>query len=141
MNKKILALSLPLLFLSLIAIPAGNAVVTPVEVERVKGVCFFRMRGDPQTTEFLLHYKNIAPTSELVQAVEVDGSFISPTGRIYDYGTIFSFAVGTGGSVEKSTSEITIPMPKLDKGWIFSFEIRVNLATVASDEQVVIPPP
>lgn len=138
--RKIVALALPLLFLSLMTIQA-NAVVTPVEVQRVKDVCFFRMRGDPHTKEFLLHYENLSPSSDVVQAVEVRGSFISPTGHVVNVDGIFSFAVAAGESVDKSTSEITTPMPLLDHGWVLSFEIRVNLATIASDEQVVIPPP
>jgi len=37
--KKIIALALPLMFLGLMTIPAGNAVITPVDVEETQRVC------------------------------------------------------------------------------------------------------
>ena len=63
--RKIVALALPLVFLSLITVQA-NAVITPVEVERAKDLYFIRMRGDHQTTSFLFHYVNLSPNPQTV---------------------------------------------------------------------------
>jgi len=58
--RKIVALALPLLFLSLVTIQA-NAVVTPVEVERAKDVYFVKVKGDHRTKSFLFNYENLSP--------------------------------------------------------------------------------
>lgn len=78
--KKIIAVALPLLVLSLIAIQA-NAVVTPVEVERIKGTCFIRMRGDHHTQSFVFHYVNLSPDDQAVSySIEIwdaDGNLVA----------------------------------------------------------------
>jgi len=73
MKKKIIATALPLLFITLIVLPACNAgLYIPVEVERLKDVGMVRMRGDPHTQSFLFHYVNLAPYT---QEVRLEGDF------------------------------------------------------------------
>jgi len=66
MNKKIFTLAFLSLFVTLIALPACNAAVTPVEVERVKDVGFIRVRGDHNSESFLFHYVNLSPDRQEV---------------------------------------------------------------------------
>ena len=67
MLRKIFALALPLLFLSLMTIQA-NAVTTPVEVERAKDVYFVKVKGDHRTKSFLFNYENLSPDIQDVTA-------------------------------------------------------------------------
>jgi len=67
MLRKIVALALPLLFLSLMTIQA-NAVTTPVEVERAKDVYFVKVKGDHRTKSFLFNYENLSPDIQDVTA-------------------------------------------------------------------------
>ena len=53
--RKILSLVLLLVFFSLMTIPTGKAETTPVKVERVKDVCFIKVKGDLRTQSFLFH--------------------------------------------------------------------------------------
>ena len=65
--RKVVALALPLLFLSLMTIQA-NAVTTPVEVERAKDVYFVKVKGDHRTKSFLFSYENLSPDTQDVTA-------------------------------------------------------------------------
>jgi len=75
--KRTIAFALPLLFVSLMIIQA-NAVLVPVEVERIKDFYFCRVRGDYTTQSFLLHYVNLSPAQQVVGVFRVlwaaDGS-------------------------------------------------------------------
>lgn len=71
--KRMFSVVLALMFLCL-AVGVVNANVTPVEVERVKDICFVRVRGahhlppDPEEkldSGFLFYYKNIEPNGEI----------------------------------------------------------------------------
>ena len=127
--RKILALALPLMFLTLMAIPAGNAATTPVEVFYLKDLCFVRMRGDPYTQSFLFHYVNLSPKVQTVTVIEV---------RIYDSSgnhqyTIFGLTqlVPPGGSIDSSYPA--------SYGWSCCFVVYVTPLTIIGS--AVIPPP
>jgi hypothetical protein len=121
--KKILALALPLMFLTFLAIPAGNAVVTPVKVKRVNDVCFITVRGDHHTSKFLFHYDNLSPSSQAVHA-----EFKPQSGFWFT----ISLTVIEGGSMDVSATG--------DYGMTMSFQIIVDGENVLQDT-VVIPPP
>ena len=127
--KKILALALPLILLTLMTIPAGNAVITPVEVVRANGICFFTMRGDYATTSFQFHYVNLSPDT---QTVTLGGSFMTPYGPVLFMTR--TYIVPPGESIDDAVSG--------GYGWVFSFYIDVyppEFHTLITD--VIIPPP
>jgi hypothetical protein len=126
--KKILALALPLMFLTFLAIPAGNATVTPVKVRRVKvrrvkDVCFITVRGDHHTSKFLFHYDNLSPSSQAVHA-----EFKPQSGLWFT----ISLTIIEGGSMDVSATG--------DYGMTMSFQITVDGENVLQDT-IVIPPP
>lgn len=100
--KKIITLALPLLFLGLITLQANALitppeVITPIEVERVKDVCFIIMRGNHRTLLFSLHYVHLSPDAqELCLDHQVFDAAGGPaSSRLVEYlGT-----VETGGSI------------------------------------------
>jgi len=77
--KRTIAFGLPLLFISLM-ITQANAVLVPVEVERIKDFYFCRVRGNYATQSFLLHYVNLSPAQQVVGVAPLlmaaDGSAI-----------------------------------------------------------------
>ena len=64
--KKIVAFILPLLFLSFMIIQVGALIVVPCEVERIKDLCFIRVKGDYPSQSFLICYVNISPVQQEV---------------------------------------------------------------------------
>jgi hypothetical protein len=131
MNKKTIAITLPLLFVVLLSTQACNAVVTPVKVERLKDVGFVRMRGDHNTQSFLFHYVNLSPTQEVKLFGVVTGG---PKQAIVSE----IFLVGTGDSLDYSING--------GYGYTFDFSVEVKeYMTVKpwiliTEETVIIPP-
>lgn len=119
--RKIVALALPLLFLSLISVSV-QAVVTPVKVKQVKDVCFITVRGDHHTRKFLAHYDNLSPNSQAVHAEFKPQSGLRLT---------ISATIIEGGSMDVTLTS--------DYGMTMSFQITVNGEKVLEDT-VVIPP-
>jgi hypothetical protein len=146
--RKIVALALPLLFLSLITIQA-NAVVTPVEVERVKDVCFVRVRGahhlppDPEEkldSGFLFYYKNIEPTGEIHSPQNVKLWFHIYLGNQHDLPlTIWFYDVCPGDVID-----CIVRRRPYGSHMEFLVEVYRGDSTVPSviiSDTVVIPPP
>ena len=123
--KKILALTLLLVFSSLMIVQV-RAEVRPVEVERVKDVCFIKVRGDHPTRSFLFHYDNLSPSSQSVHAE------LKP-----EWGLSFSIWVTVleGGSMDVRLTGVDYVY-----GMIMNFRIEVNGVMVLEDA-VAIPPP
>ena len=127
--KKILALALPLMFLTLLTIPAGKAVTTPIEVVRANGICYYRMRGDHHTASFLFHYVNLSPVT---QTVTLSGIFFTPLGLVYFVTREYTILSG------KSIDDVVPGGIE----WTFSFYMFVDppgMWTLTTE--VIIPPP
>jgi len=129
--RKIVALALPLLFLSLMTIQA-NAVVTPVEVERAKDVYFVKVKGDHRTKSFLFNYENLSPD---IQNLTACGEVWSGPNRICEvtwWGTV---------CVRESRQESI----EGDYGYTFNFTINIRdipmTYAYTVEGSVVIPPP
>ena len=127
--RKIVALALPLVFLSLITVQA-NAVITPVEVERVKDVCFIRMRGDHHTQSFLFHYDNLSPEEQVVgfrmrmwnaEGVEIKTPLLKP------------ITVSPSGSIDRA----------FGGGYGYTMEVKISIENygLVLEDSVIIPPP
>ena len=136
--KKILTLVLLSLFVILMALPLCNAVVTPVEVERVKDVGFIRTKGDHTTESFLFHYVNLAPYT---QEVHIFSTTYPPDG-IPTLGIVKSFVVASGESLDYAVS-----VPSLSGyGWYMDFRVDAKPWMTPEpwirlvDDTVVIPP-
>ena len=130
-NKKILALALPLMFLTLMVIPAGNAATKPVQVFCSRDVYFIRMRGDPYTRSFLFHYVNLSPKVQTVTVIEVN---IYDSSGNYQY-TFFGVVqtIPPGGSIDSSYPA--------SYGWSCDFVVYVTPPGITIIGSAVIPPP
>jgi hypothetical protein len=146
--RRIVALALPLLFLSLMTIQA-NAVVTPVEVERVKDCCFMRVRGahhvapdsiEPYDSGFLFYYKNIEPQGEIHSPQDVKLWFHIYLGDQHDLPlTIWFYGVCPGDVID-------CIVRRRPYGYHMEFIVEVYMGdstvpTVIISDTVVIPPP
>ena len=144
--RKIVAIALPLLFLSLMTIQA-NAVVTPVAVERVKDVCFVRVRGAhhlaPDPIEvcdsgFLFYYKNIEPTGGIHSPQDVKLWFHIYLGDQHDLPlTIWFYDVCPGDIID-------CIVRRRSYGHHMEFEVSVwkaGIQLVLIHDTVLIPPP
>ncbi len=120
--RKVLALALPLMVLSILTMQV-QAVATPVVVKRVKDVCFIFAKGDHQTKKFSVRYDNLSSGSQMLHAE------FRPQGGLW-------FTIDTtiieGGSMEAGSTG--------DYGMTMRFKIVVNGDTVLEDT-IVIPPP
>ena len=97
MNKKIITLAVLSLCVTLIALPACNAVITPVEVERVKDIYFIRMRGDHNSESFLFHYVNLSPSTQYIKLYYA----VKPPGGLLVIPSLYkSFSVAPGESID-----------------------------------------
>ena len=129
--KKILALALPLMFLTLIVIPAGNAATKPVQVFCSKDFYFIRMRGDPHTQSFLFHYVNLSPKVQTVTVIEV---------RIYDSSGNYQYTIF-------GLTQLVPPGDTIDSsypgsyGWSCFFVVYVTPPGITIIGSAVIPPP
>jgi len=121
--RKIIALVMPLVFLSLITAQA-SAVITPVKVERVKDVCFIKVKGDHRTQSFLFHYDNLSPNSQTVYA-----EFKPHSGLRF----AIDVTVIEGGSMDVTLTS--------DYGMTMNFRIEVDGEKILEDTVVIPPPP
>lgn len=120
--RKILALALFSIIFSLLTVQVKGQ-VTPVRVERVKDVCFIKVKGDHHTKSFIFHYDNLSPSSQSVYAE------FKP-----EWGMQFSIWVTI---LEGSSMDVKLTG---DYGILMDFRIEVNGVKVLEDA-VVIPPP
>ncbi|MFC1488191.1 hypothetical protein ACFLRN_10955 [Thermoproteota archaeon] len=103
------------MFVTLIALPACNAVITPVEVERVKDICFIRVRGDHHTQSFLLHYVNLSPG---LQGIIIHSGIYIP-GGIGELPHLEAFTnIAPGASID-------VTLDTADYGYALQFEVFV----------------
>lgn len=131
--RKIIALALPLLFLSLMIIQA-NAVVTPVEVQRAKDVYFVKVKGDHRTKSFLFSYENLSPDIQDVTALFAT----TPCDPLPCEPPIpYSCVVTNGESLQESFAG--------DYGYTLDFTINIHDIAMTYaytiEGSVVIPPP
>jgi len=119
--KKVVAFALLLLLFSLMS--TSMASITPVKVERVKDVCFIKVKGDHRTQSFLFHYDNLSPNSQTVHA-----EFRPQSGL----GFTIHVPVIKGGSMDVRLTS--------DFGMTMNFQIEVDGERILKDT-VVIPPP
>jgi hypothetical protein len=122
--KKVIAFVLPLLFFSLMTIPTGKAETTPVKVERVKDVCFIKVKGDHRTQSFLFHYDNLSPNSQTVIAQ------FKPQSGLW-------FAIDVT-VIEGGSTDVTLTS---DYGMTMNFQIEVDGEKILEDTVVIPPPP
>jgi len=132
MLRKIVALALPLLFLSLMTIQA-NAVTTPVEVERAKDVYFVKVKGDHRTKSFLFNYENLSPDIQDVTATFT----ITPCDPLPCMEIPFRALCTAEEPFEESIAG--------DYGYMLDFTINIHDTAMAYsytiEGRVVIPPP
>ena len=134
MKKKLFTLVLLSFFVALMALPACSAVVTPVEVEQVKDVCFIRMKGDHNSESFVFHYVNLSPHT---QRVKLTGAYGLP-GGLWAQWSPPEFIVPSGDSIEATRSA--------HYGHVLDFTVStrpnelLESWNVILEESVVIPP-
>ena len=142
-----LSVVLAVMFLCL-AVGVVNANVTPVEVERVKDICFVRVRGahhlppDPEEkldSGFLFYYKNIEPTEEIHSPQTVKLWFHIYLGSQHDLPLTLWFYNVCPGDV------IDCIVRRRAYGYHMEFIVEVYMGdstvpTVIISDTVVIPP-
>ena len=131
MKKNILVLILSLLSLASMAIPIA-ASMSPVEVERVTDVCFFKIRGDHPSESFLLSYESLSPN---MQRTVLRAYIFLPNGLIEPVLTSRRFVVA-GSSWDRQINSVAgaILYFHLDV-----YQVGVEPIVVISDS-IVIPP-
>jgi hypothetical protein len=130
-NKKYF-LVLVLSFVALAILPVCNAVVTPVEIERVKDVGFVRIRGNHNTRTFLLNYVNLSPQT---QEVKFERAIVYPKQSFW---TTTVDIVQPGDSLDISASG--------GYSYILEFSVSVRIYMMIGEwtnivaDSVIIPP-